>query len=145
MLSKRSAIAVGAVATLAITQAPRPAEANPAIALPAACATGVGCVLLGTVIIGGAVYYIWQNRSTGRRYQIPVEGYGPARVVPQDRDDRDAEGRQWDDGSSGAFYARSYREALQRCRARGYRRVSVHREVAGPEGRSNRYYVCHSR
>lgn len=52
---------------------PTKTQANPAAALaPAICATGVGCVLLGTVVIGGIAYYVWQNSQTGEEYKIPI-------------------------------------------------------------------------
>jgi hypothetical protein len=52
---------------------PPPAQAQVEVLAPAICSTGVGCVLLGTVVIGGIVYYVWQNNQTGEEYQMPIE------------------------------------------------------------------------
>jgi hypothetical protein len=52
------------------------AKANPAVLAPVAfCAgtAGVGCVLIGTVIVGGAVYYVWQT-SNGHRVHADAKG-----------------------------------------------------------------------
>ncbi len=80
MLSKRRAVAV-AVAALAIIHVPSPARSNPAAVLPAACATGAGCVFVGAVLLGGTVYYIWQHQRTGRRYQVPA---GASAIIDQE-------------------------------------------------------------
>lgn len=50
-----------AIALATTSLASRPAKANPAILAPAAlCSTGVGCILVGTVLIAGATYYVWR-------------------------------------------------------------------------------------
>jgi len=52
-----------------------PTRANPAILAPAAfCAgtAGVGCVLVGVAVVGGAAYYVWQNQQQQRHYS-PIE------------------------------------------------------------------------
>lgn len=41
----------------------KPAQSNPAALAPALCATGVGCALAGTVVIGGGLYYIWEYQG----------------------------------------------------------------------------------
>ena len=54
----------------------KPSEANPAILAPVAlCAgtAGVGCILIGTALIGGGIYYIWQM-SDGRRVAADATG-----------------------------------------------------------------------
>lgn len=53
------------------------AEANPAAIAPAAfCAgtAGVGCVIIGTAVVGGVVYYIWQRSSDGKKVRADVNG-----------------------------------------------------------------------
>jgi hypothetical protein len=68
MKNPRVAIALTVSLSLAFT-APIQTRANPAVlAAPAICATGIGCVLLGTVIIGGIAYYAWQNSQTQEKY-----------------------------------------------------------------------------
>lgn len=68
----KKVLAIG-LCTLSLTLSVRPVKANPALAVaPAVCATGVGCLLIGTVIIGGTVYYAWNHG--GRR--IVADLYG---------------------------------------------------------------------
>ncbi|NJN59706.1 MAG: hypothetical protein HC879_20590 [Leptolyngbyaceae cyanobacterium SL_5_9] len=63
---------VALIATLFLPATP--ARANPAlVAAPAICATGVGCILIGTAIVGGIAYYVWQNSRTGEQYHVPIE------------------------------------------------------------------------
>ncbi|NWF61736.1 MAG: hypothetical protein HXY43_21385 [Fischerella sp.] len=55
------------------------AKANPALLAPAAPAicvgtAGVGCVVIGTVIIAGTIYYVWQNTKTKETYTATVRG-----------------------------------------------------------------------
>lgn len=39
-------------------------KANPAVLAPLGlCSTGVGCVLVGVVLIGGVSYYVWKQSS----------------------------------------------------------------------------------
>jgi hypothetical protein len=48
-------------------------QANPAVlAAPAACATGVGCIVVGVVVIAGISYMVWQNSQTGEEYRMPI-------------------------------------------------------------------------
>jgi hypothetical protein len=54
-------------------------RANPALLAPAAPAicvgtAGVGCVVIGTVIIAGTIYYVWQNTKTKETYTATVRG-----------------------------------------------------------------------
>ena len=60
----RKIIASGMAITFLFTTA-KPAQSNPAI-LPAAsglCGTGIGCVFVGTVIIGGVLYYVYTHQG----------------------------------------------------------------------------------
>lgn len=69
----RRLILVG-LSTLFVAGSTPKVKANPAIfpAAPAICATGVGCVLLGTVVVGGSVAYVWQNG--GQRFVTNAVG-----------------------------------------------------------------------
>ena len=79
-----------------------PARANPAlVAAPAICATGVGCILVGTVVVAGVAYYVWQNSQTGEEYRLPIE-------------DPEETAQEWDE----PIVARDPEEADRECRAR---------------------------
>ncbi|MGG6265026.1 hypothetical protein ACQ4M3_03030 [Leptolyngbya sp. AN03gr2] len=56
------------------------ADANPAVAAPLLCSTGVGCIFVGVATIGGIVYYVWQNQATGVRHYDNLED-------PEDHDE----------------------------------------------------------
>jgi hypothetical protein len=63
---------------------PIPAKSNPAVMIaPALCSTGVGCLFLGVVVIGGISYHLWQHNGTGQQYYVPIvesenaEGWEP--------------------------------------------------------------------
>lgn len=59
MIHKFIAIVLAGSLTLSNTN---PARSQAQVLLiPAACATGVGCVLIGTVIVAGVVYYVYQS------------------------------------------------------------------------------------
>jgi hypothetical protein len=53
----------------------RQTKANPAlVAAPAACATGVGCVLVGVAVVGGLAFYVWQsNNPKAQRHYNQIE------------------------------------------------------------------------
>lgn len=60
MIIKRF-VATAIAISVSITSAPARTSANPVVLAPIAlCSTGVGCVLVGTILIAGATYYIWQ-------------------------------------------------------------------------------------
>jgi hypothetical protein len=86
---KRNVAISTVVAVMAIGLHPPEAKSNPAVLVaPAACATGVGCILIGTAIVGGALVYVWQNSQTGARYHTPVYHARPRKpkVVPGQMD-----------------------------------------------------------
>ncbi|MBW4643079.1 MAG: hypothetical protein KME23_08810 [Goleter apudmare HA4340-LM2] len=70
-------ITVGvALTSLCLSASVKPSQANPAILAPVAlCAgtAGVGCILVGTALIGGGIYYIWQI-SDGQRVAADAQG-----------------------------------------------------------------------
>lgn len=68
----RRTTAIAAAVALTFSTA-KPARSQAQLLLPAACATGVGCVLVGTVVVAGIVYYVWQNNQTGQQYRMPIE------------------------------------------------------------------------
>jgi hypothetical protein len=91
---------VGLIAILVFPATP--ARANPALAAaPAICATGVGCILVGTVVVAGVAYYVWQNSQTGQEYYSPIE-------------DPEEEAQEWDE----PIVARDPEEAERECRTR---------------------------
>lgn len=62
-------IALSLIPVIGLTSVP-PVRSNPAaIAIPAVCASGVGCVLVGTAIVGSSVVWIVQNLRTGEQYR----------------------------------------------------------------------------
>lgn len=71
---------------------PTPAKSNPtAIIAPALCSTGVGCIFLGMVVVGGVSYYLWQHNSSGQQFYVPIydpdqptEGDSATAITPQD-------------------------------------------------------------
>jgi hypothetical protein len=66
--------AVALIVAIASPQViPQKADAQAELLIPAVCATGIGCVLLGTIVIGGVAYLIWQNTETGSEYGRPIE------------------------------------------------------------------------
>lgn len=75
---KQKLIGLGmAIAMPVVSFMPRRVEANPAILAPAAfCAgtAGVGCVLIGTALVGGVVYYVWENTRTKDTVITDVNG-----------------------------------------------------------------------
>ena len=64
-------VAVGVAIALSITSI-SPAKGNPALLAPAAglCGTGIGCILIGTVVISGVLYYVYTHQ--GRKVYVPV-------------------------------------------------------------------------
>lgn len=51
----------------------QPVRSQAQLLVPAACATGVGCVLVGTVVVAGIAYYVWQHRQTGKKYYMAID------------------------------------------------------------------------
>jgi hypothetical protein len=95
-----------------------------ALVAPAVCATGVGCVLLGAVTVGGIVYYIWQNQQTGHRYRASADG-----TVFR------SEGNYNEPGKVEIHFATSpegYRNMLRRFRNEGRSLTLKIRRVGGP-------------
>lgn len=61
---------------------PTPAKSNPtAIIAPALCSTGVGCLFLGVVAVGGISYYLWQHNSSGQQFYVPIYDPEPEQSV----------------------------------------------------------------
>lgn len=69
----------------------KPAQSNPAALAPALCATGVGCALVGTVVIGGGLYYIWEYQG-GK--QLAADAAGNVLRMLDDPGDSDG---TWED------------------------------------------------
>ncbi len=73
--SKRKMAIATVIAVCATGLQPRETKANPAlVAAPAACATGVGCVLVGVAVAGGLAFYVWQsNNPKAQRHYDRIE------------------------------------------------------------------------
>lgn len=103
---------ISVVAVIALTSSliPKPVKANPAVLAPVAfCAgtAGVGCVIVGTVAIGGVIYYVWQA-SNGKRVHANSQG----RIMRSDYlQDPEYEGEVWDE----PIYARNKDAAQKQC------------------------------
>lgn len=109
----------------------KPAKANPAVLAPALCATGVGCALVGTVAVGGALYYVWEYGG-GKRLAADAVG-NVLRVLV---DPENPEGSLTvPDG--GIVYAPDRLTATKKCQKRGYSRAIPRSDMAGGV-----YYVC---
>lgn len=87
----RKALAVMLVSSFALGSI-KPAQSNPAALAPALCATGVGCVLLGTVAIAGGVYYVWEFQG-GKRVAADAAG----RIMRMLDDPEEGSGEIWED------------------------------------------------
>jgi len=130
--------AVVSISLLANIAIPKPARSNPAAALaPAVCATGLGCVVVGTIIIGGVLYYVYVHRSTGQQYQIPAAAFElpPSAIV-----DPENPGEIWKPGEEVAVYDLKKCYEIARRHGKtviGYKRL---KDVSGGD-----YYVCHLR
>lgn len=72
---KRKMAIATVIAVCATGLQPRETKANPAlVAAPAACATGVGCVLVGVAVAGGLAFYVWQsNNPRAQRHYDRIE------------------------------------------------------------------------
>jgi hypothetical protein len=106
------------------------ASANPALVAPAACATGVGCFVVGTIIVGGAIAYVWQNG--GQKLVATASG----KVLRILIDPEDPEGSM-SVPENGGFFADNLRDANKRCIRRGFRAAEARLYPSG-----GTYYVC---
>lgn len=73
---KRKIIVVSALALLVCPSFSMPAQANP-ITAPA-CRDVPSCIVTGTVVIGGVVYYLIENTVTGVVRRIPAKQVPPS-------------------------------------------------------------------
>lgn len=104
----------------------------PLILVPAVCAKV--CVLVGTTIVGGVTAYIWQHRTTNKKYLADVQG----NIRKMLEDPEDPEGSMAIP-VNGAFYADSQKKADDRCRAKGFKKAKSKKDVTSKDGK---YYVC---
>jgi hypothetical protein len=119
--------AISLMSAIALPQfSPPPAQAQVEILAPAICSTGIGCVLLGTVVIGGIGYYVWQNSQTGDRYNMPIA-------------DPEEEVAEWDE----PILAQAPEEADRQCRAKarqyGVELVRVQKPSRVQRGQNQQY------
>lgn len=90
--STQKALAVMLASTFVVGVQPKSAQSNPAAALaPALCSTGVGCLLVGTVVIGGGLYYVWEY---GGGKKVAADAAGNIMRMLDDPDNPDGE---WED------------------------------------------------
>jgi hypothetical protein len=91
----------------------KPVKANPAVLAPGAfCAgtAGVGCVLMGTAIIGGIVVYIWKTNN-GKLFRANISG----QVLQSDFGDQLPDSDSHPEKESDTVTARNADEALRKC------------------------------
>lgn len=111
MLSLKRITSLLLASTIIVSTTPK-ANANPAVLAPAAfCAgtAGVGCILIGTAVIGGALYYVWRLQD-GRR--ITTDSYGQVMRYLDDPESDDV--GTWED----PLDTRNAQKAEQICRVR---------------------------
>lgn len=89
----------------------KPAQSNPAALAPALCATGVGCALVGTVVIGGGLYYIWEYQG-GKQLAADAAGN-----VLRMLDDPEEEVERMSNPQSETVVAGTRKKATERCKA----------------------------
>lgn len=88
--------------TLALSLAlhiPLKARAIPAaVVAPAVCVgtAGIGCILVGSAVVGGIVYYAWQNTQTKKR--IITKKNGQIVKILDDPEEENSDERQGDSG-----------------------------------------------
>ena len=105
-------VSLGMAIALLISSAPKPVKANPVLLLaPELCATGVGCVLVGTVVIGGVLYYVYKTHQ-GKRV------YSDHKMIDDPEEQANASGRHGDSGVwDEPIYAPTYSSANQKCKS----------------------------
>lgn len=110
----------------------KPAKANPAVLAPVAfCAgtAGVGCILVGTAVISGIVYYVWRN-SNGKQAIADAKG-NVLRHTPEPEDfERDQ--------VIATYTARSQKDAANKCKFLSRERELEYVRVEKRGGK----YVC---
>jgi len=80
---KKQIVIAGVLALLIYPSFGTPATANP-IAAPA-CRDVPSCVVTGTIVIGGVVYYLIRNTVTGVVHRVPAPQMPPAhRTIEND-------------------------------------------------------------
>jgi hypothetical protein len=107
----RKVLAVMLAGSFAIGTPVRPAQSNPAGLAPALCATGAGCVLVGTVVIAGGLYYVWEFQG-GKKLAADAAGN-----VLRMLQDPEREMERMADPQSETVIAGTRKKATERCRA----------------------------
>lgn len=92
---------LAATLAIAFVNPVKPTNANPAaIAIPAICAgtAGVGCILIGSAVIGGIVYYAWNNNKSKKRIITKKNGQ-VVKILdnPDDEEERPGDSGIWDE------------------------------------------------
>lgn len=69
----QKALAVMLASSLALNVSAKPVRSNPAALAPVLCATGAGCLLVGTIAVAGGLYYVWEFGG-GKRVAADAAG-----------------------------------------------------------------------
>lgn len=119
------------VLTIALTVSLiKPAKATPAVLAPIAlCSTGIGCVLVGTAIVGSIVVYVWK-RSDGKKIQSDAKG----NVLRMMEDPNDFESEVL----IGTLTATNQTSAARQCKAIAFKRGMKYLRVEPRGGK----FVC---
>jgi len=102
-------LAVTLASTFVVGVNTKPARSNPAALAPALCATGVGCAVVGTVVIGGALYYVWEYGG-GKRLAADAAGN-----IMRMLDDPEEEAERMGDTQSETVVAGTRKKATKLC------------------------------
>ena len=118
--------------------------ANPAVLAPAAiCAgtAGVGCIVIGTIMVGGTIYYIWQL-SNGQKVKADARGRVLHSEYLEDPEaEHNASGRPGDSGIwEEPIYAKTYASAREQCKQKARRYGAV--LVEFPYDPKTKQYRC---
>ncbi len=77
---KKQIVVVGALALLFSATFFKPAQANPVVP---ECKNIPTCIVVGTVVVGGIVYYVIKNTVTGVVQRVPAKQMPPAQSDEQ--------------------------------------------------------------
>lgn len=122
-LSKR-VLAVMLASSFTLGIQGKPVQSNPVALAPALCATGAGCFLVGTVVIGGALYYVWKY---GGGKQVAADAAGNIMRILEDPEVSDGE---WEDPLNTANYEVARKTCNQIARRHGAELIEIRRHPA---------------
>jgi hypothetical protein len=124
--------AIAVTASLLVVTAPKPVRSQVQFLAPAACATGVGCVLIGVVTAVGVGYFLWQDADDGEEHRIQL----PSSTHIEDAEE-EIEAMGNNTSSGRVVVATSASAAQSACeRWAGYRRTGM------PQSLGNNRWRC---